>query len=153
MRMMMQMMEMQQGGNPDTSGPKEQTLEINAAHPLIVNLNYLRKVDMKTAGMVSKQLLDNILIQSGVPFDQNQSVQRNYSILEKILDQDLSGLESKPQRKLKEPEAKEVKQESEDGQENEEESVLHKASRMKGSKNEKKIMHEFKVTEDLINKK
>jgi len=71
MRMMMQMMEMQQGGNPDTSGPKEQTLEINAAHPLIVNLNYLRKVDMKTAGMVSKQLLDNILIQSGVPFDQN----------------------------------------------------------------------------------
>ena len=58
--MMMQMMEMQQGQSPSGS-QSDQTLEINAAHPLIVNLNYLRKVDLYTAAMVSKQLLDNIL--------------------------------------------------------------------------------------------
>lgn len=71
MRMMMQMMEQQQGANPEAMAQQfnNQTLEINPAHPIIVNLNYLRKADAKLASLVSKQLLDNILLQSGIPFD------------------------------------------------------------------------------------
>jgi HSP90 family molecular chaperone len=46
MRMMMQMMEQagNQGGPHNIeSHMNNQTLEINPAHPIIVNLNYLRK--------------------------------------------------------------------------------------------------------------
>ena len=44
-------------------------LELNAAHPIVVNLNQLRKTDRKTAKLVAQQFLDNVLVQSGIPFD------------------------------------------------------------------------------------
>ena len=73
MRMVMQMMEQGQGQvstqqNPDSQF-NNQTLEINAAHPIIVNLNHLRKTDPALASIVCRQMLDNVLLQSGVPFD------------------------------------------------------------------------------------
>jgi len=57
----------------DTTGEqdatKNQTLEINASHPIIVNLNYLRKHDAKLASIVTRSLVDNINLQSGAPSD------------------------------------------------------------------------------------
>lgn len=61
MRMVMQMMEQQQmGGGQDLN--KSNTLEINPQHPIIVKLNQYRKKDAKKAGMIAKQMLDNVLI-------------------------------------------------------------------------------------------
>jgi len=37
-------------------------MEINPGHPIIVNLNYVRKVNPQLASILSKQLLDNILL-------------------------------------------------------------------------------------------
>ena len=48
---------------------KDQILELNAAHPIIVNLNQLRKVNNKGAELVAHQLFDNVMVQSGIPFD------------------------------------------------------------------------------------
>jgi len=45
-------------------------LELNASHPVIVNLNQLRKSgDKKNSSMISRQLLDNVLTQTGIPYD------------------------------------------------------------------------------------
>ena len=59
MRMMMQMMEQSQAGG--SGGQKDleqafgnQTLEINPAHPIIVNLNQLRKQDVKLGSLVAR---------------------------------------------------------------------------------------------------
>ncbi len=64
MRMIMQMME-QAGGQGAPQGMDQsnnQTLEINPAHPIIVNLNYLRKLNPTLASVVCKQMLDNVLL-------------------------------------------------------------------------------------------
>lgn len=42
--------------------PKDFTLEINASHPIIVNLNTLRKEDPKLAEQVSRAFLDQVLL-------------------------------------------------------------------------------------------
>ena len=83
---------------------KNQTLEINPSHPIIVNLNYLRKNDYSLASLVSKQMLDNVLLQSGVPFDTLKASERSYDMINKILDQNLEGVDPNEQatRKLKE---------------------------------------------------
>jgi len=47
----------------------ESTFELNAAHPIIVNLNQLRKIDDKAANLIARQLFDNVCVQSGIPFD------------------------------------------------------------------------------------
>jgi HSP90 family molecular chaperone len=67
MRMMMTMMD--KDGSRQQDAHKDQTLEINPSHPIIVNLNHLRKTNAKLATLVSKQLIDNVMLQSGVPFD------------------------------------------------------------------------------------
>jgi flagellar basal body P-ring protein FlgI len=52
---------------------------LNAGHPLIVNINKLRKQgDKKIATMVTRQLLDNVLAQSGIPFDVREGTERQY---------------------------------------------------------------------------
>ena len=48
---------------------KDQTLEINASHPIIVNLNQLRKKDKVTGSLIAKKLMDSVLLISGIPFD------------------------------------------------------------------------------------
>ena len=44
-------------------------LELNAAHPIVVNLNELRKQNKTAAKLVAHQFMDNVLVQSGIPFD------------------------------------------------------------------------------------
>lgn len=105
MRMMMQMMEQAQSGGGQQNLEQafgNQTLEINPAHPIIVNLNHLRKQDIKLGSLVAKQLLDNILLQSGIPYDTSKGINRSYQLLEKILDSAIG--EDVSTRKLKEPE-------------------------------------------------
>ena len=71
MRIMMQMMEQggQTGGMDMSKMAKDNTLELNAAHPMILNLNQVRKVNKDAAGLVARQLLDNVMVQSGIPFN------------------------------------------------------------------------------------
>jgi len=89
MRMMMQMME-SQGQMPDPAMmnklTQDQTFELNAAHPIIVNLNQLRKSNEAAASLVAMQLLDNVCVQSGIPFDMQAGTDRQYKLLNNFLE-------------------------------------------------------------------
>ena len=65
---------------------KDQTLEINAAHPIVVNLNQLRKQNKVAASLVAKQFLDNVLVQSGIPFDLTQGTDRQFKLIASYLE-------------------------------------------------------------------
>jgi len=121
---------------------KNQTLEINPANSIIVNLNYLRKTDPKLASIVSKQLLDNVMLQSGTPFDTVKATERSYTLIEKVLDSHLSQSSDKATRKLKE-EPNEEKTLDTEG-----ESILKKQAReMKSGQSGRKIVKDYKVTD------
>jgi len=105
----------------------------------------LRKTDAKLASVLTKQLLDNVMLVSGVPFDTAKATERSYTLIEKVLDSHLASSEERATRKLKEP-AENSSEETpltEDG-----ESVLKKASR--DIKNEtsggRKMVKDHKVT-------
>ncbi len=80
---MMQMMEAQgaSGGMDMNRLAKDNNLELNAAHPIIVNLNQLRKTNKVAATLVAKQLLDNVMVQSGIPFNINDGTDRQYKLI------------------------------------------------------------------------
>ena len=65
---------------------KNQKLEINPNHELIVKLNKIRKDDQDTAIMVAHQLIDSVFMGAGLPVDFNEVSERNYSILSEYLD-------------------------------------------------------------------
>ena len=65
---------------------RNQTLEINLRHPLMLNLNFLRKNDPTQASKVAKVFLDYIMIQAGIPFQLNTAVQRGLDILQKFME-------------------------------------------------------------------
>lgn len=72
MRMVMQMMESMQSGSGvggGDSGGNDQTLEINATHPIIVHLNELRKDHSDKAEQIAKHMLENVMLVSGIPYD------------------------------------------------------------------------------------
>ncbi len=79
----MQMMEAQgaSGGMDMNRLAKDNNLELNAAHPIIVNLNQLRKTNKVAATLVAKQLLDNVMVQSGIPFNINDGTDRQYKLI------------------------------------------------------------------------
>jgi len=56
---------------------KNNTLEINPRHPIIVKLNALRKRDPKRAGALAQQVMENVLLSSGIPFNLQESCKRN----------------------------------------------------------------------------
>ena len=97
MRIMMQMME-SHGQLEDPSQlqriAKEQVLELNAAHPIVVNLNQLRKHDKKTAKLVARQFLDNVLVQSGIPFDLQAGCDRQFKLIDSFLELTVNSLDS-----------------------------------------------------------
>jgi hypothetical protein len=119
-------------------------LEINPAHPIIVNLNHVRKLNSKLASILSKQMLDNILLQSGVPFDTQKATERSYTIIEQVLDSHLQNTDTgeRATRKLKEPNASSSETSQEDS-----ESVLSKTARDLKKDAGRKIIKEHKVTE------
>jgi len=64
---------------------KNNTLEINPSHPLIVKLNELRKKDPKRAGDLAHQIMDNVLLTSGIPFNLQESTKRNLDVMNDFL--------------------------------------------------------------------
>lgn len=89
MRLVMQMMD-QTGQNAGDMN-RNNTLEINPQHPIIVKLNALRKKDAKKAGAIAKSMMDNILIQSGIPYNLQESTKRNLDIMNDFLNKATSG--------------------------------------------------------------
>lgn len=79
MFMMMQMMQQQANTGPtqEVEYPKDLTLEINASHPTIINLNILRKEQPAFAKEISKVLLDHVLIASNIPTDVRETNKRS----------------------------------------------------------------------------
>lgn len=72
-------------GIPGMEGSKKK-LEINAKNPLIVKLAELRKKDDLFAGEVAKQIHDNAMIQAGLVVDPLEMVERNYRILNRVVE-------------------------------------------------------------------
>lgn len=71
---MLAMMQMLQASGQLNPGqvpemPSDFTLEINASHPTIVNLNALRKQDPELAVEISHTFLDQVLLSSNIPID------------------------------------------------------------------------------------
>ena len=73
---------------PET--PRDLTLEINAAHPTIINLNTLRKADPDFAREISLTFLDQVLLSSSIPSDMRDGFDRSQKIMEKYLDESLA---------------------------------------------------------------
>ena len=160
----MQMME-QTGQGTGANFAESQTLEINPGHPIIVNLNHLRKIDASLASLISHKMLDNIMMQSNIAVDINKSQSRAYTVLDKILDAEL-GLEQVPraQRKQKPAVAKPVEEEAaaadqelkiefENVEENDDEGALNKSQRnVKGKGSNTKISEGFTVNEEHFKK-
>jgi HSP90 family molecular chaperone len=64
---------------------KNNTLEINPRHPIVVKLNALRKRDPKRAGALAQQVMENVLLTSGIPFNLQESSKRNLNLLDDYL--------------------------------------------------------------------
>jgi HSP90 family molecular chaperone len=87
MRQIMTMMDQKSFGD---SG-KNLTLEYNASHPIIVNLNKIRKSNIRVANFNLKQLLDSCLLSAGIPFDQKAFVNRINEYISQNLKLNLTG--------------------------------------------------------------
>jgi len=74
---------------------KNNTLEINPEHPVIVKLNQLRKADAKKAGVLSKIMLDSVLLQGGIPFNLQESAKRNIEVMNEYVQKVTNTVESK----------------------------------------------------------
>ena len=109
-----------------------------------MNLNHVRKLNPKLASLLSKQLLDNILLQSGVPFETQKATERSYQVIEQVLDSHLNANDDRATRKLKEPtnQTKGSSEAQEDG-----ESILSKTARDLKKDAGRKIIKEHKVTD------
>lgn len=84
MRMVMSMMEQSNPGQMEQMN-KNNTLEINPSNPIIIKLNELRKRDPKKASPLAQQLLENLLLQAGIPFNLDESTRRNLDVLNDFL--------------------------------------------------------------------
>jgi HSP90 family molecular chaperone len=71
-------------GIPGMESSKKK-LEINPKNPLIVKLAELHKTDDSFAGEVAKQIHDNAMIQAGLVVDPLEMVERNYKILNRVV--------------------------------------------------------------------
>jgi len=65
---------------------KDFIVEINPSNDLILTLNQLRKSNPKLASLALKQLYETGLMQSGIPFNNKDMIQRNYKILKQLFD-------------------------------------------------------------------
>ena len=82
----------QQGGEQDNN--KDLTFEINPNHELIININKLRKEDPRLASLSIKQLFDASILQSNLPVQNKDYVNRTQQILKALLDLKLNQYDS-----------------------------------------------------------
>lgn len=151
MLMMMQMLQasgqLQPGSVPEM--PKDFTLEINASHPTIVNLNVLRKADPELAKEISLTFLDQVLLSSNIPLDIHESSGRSQTVLDKYLDESLiqaGHSHDAPQNSVEEATFTPISEEQESTASDE--SILKQAHKdiRGGSDKGKKIYKDYKVT-------
>ncbi|MCF8012436.1 MAG: molecular chaperone HtpG [Clostridiales bacterium] len=67
----------------NNTGPK--TLEINARHEIIKNLNELRQKDEQFAKIATEQIFDNALVAAGLILEPRYMVDRIYKIMDRAL--------------------------------------------------------------------
>lgn len=70
--------------------PRDLTLEINGAHPTIINLNTLRKADPNFAREISLTFLDQVMMASSIPCDMRDGFDRSQKLMESYLDESLA---------------------------------------------------------------
>jgi TNF receptor-associated protein 1 len=86
MRAFMMMMEQQGMSQPgQDQALRNNTLEINPRHAVILKLNELRKKDAKKAAKLAKSLYDNVMLSQGIPFDIVQSSRQNLDTINDFL--------------------------------------------------------------------
>jgi TNF receptor-associated protein 1 len=76
---------------------KDQSLEINPNHPIMVKLNRVRKTDSATAKMLLNEIFNHIKLQSGIPFDAQEASKSSFSLIEMLMDYKLERVEDEPE--------------------------------------------------------
>ena len=76
---------------------KDQSLEINPNHPIMVKLNRVRKNDTATAKLLLGEVFNHIRLQSGIPFDTSKASKDSYKLIEMLMDYKLSTSEDEPE--------------------------------------------------------
>ncbi len=71
-------------GMPGLGGSKKK-MEINPKNPLIIRLAELQRDDEEFAAEVARQIHDNAMIQAGLSVDPLEMVERNYKILNRVV--------------------------------------------------------------------
>ena len=72
---------------------RDQSLEMNPNHPLMVKLNKLRKTDTALSKILLNQIFNNVKFISGIPYDPQSSSQESYKVLEMLMDYKLQDLD------------------------------------------------------------
>jgi hypothetical protein len=52
----------------------------------VVNLNQLRKKNKQAASLVCRQLLDNVMVASGIPYNVQEGTDRQYKMINNYLE-------------------------------------------------------------------
>lgn len=82
----------------------------------------MRKSDPSLAILLGNQLLDNAYLTSGVQVDMHQSINRNYEVLDKMLEDELEALDGTSDRASRK--VKETTIDIEDTKEDDKESAM-----------------------------
>jgi HSP90 family molecular chaperone len=94
MRAMLAMVDQQQF----EQASRNQALEFNPNHSIMVKINKLRKLESETASLLMKEVFDKVMLQSGIPYDIAKSTERSYKLLDMLLDYKVSSIdEAEPQ--------------------------------------------------------
>ena len=92
-RRMMRLVEQSSGSRQDSEAVRQeahmlpaQTLEVNAAHPVIVRLHALRNAAPAAAALIAEQVLDNALVAAGLVDDARVMLPRLNALLEMAIE-------------------------------------------------------------------
>jgi len=73
------------GGAVGTQSLPKQTLEINAKHPIMLELFKIKEADEGIAKIVAEQVFDNALVAAGILDDSRVMLPRLNGLLERVL--------------------------------------------------------------------
>lgn len=110
---------------------------------MIVNLNTLRKKNKVVASLVCRQLLDNVMVASGIPYNIQEGTDRQYKMLNSYLELALN-LDDGPSRKIEKQSAIHTEDQ---GTTHKKESALNQAQKLKQKPEEKVVFGEHVVSD------